>query len=376
MKAELALPVWREIRWLAFVIGWMTMASAGFAVDVRAQGPVRNVILITLDGLRPEEVFLGADQRLMVAECGVKEPEKLRQEYWHDESVARRNLLLPFLWKMCSSEHGWIAGDVDLDSRVSVTNGRYFSYPGYNEILTGAADARVDSNAKNYNENVTVLEWLHRQPDFQGKVAAYCSWDVFPFIINDKRSGIPVNAGWQPLRVGNAERIAGVNFVAEQLFREWDGVRYDVFTATGAIEEMRTTQPRVLFVSLGETDDWAHAGRYDRYLLTARQNDHFIQTLWETATSIPEYRDNTLFLVTTDHGRGDGREGWKNHGADLPGSERIWIAAFGAGLAKNGIDRGGRYEQAQLAATVAQALGSDFASFRADIKSPLPILVD
>ncbi|KAK0038740.1 AP protein [Biomphalaria pfeifferi] len=67
--------------------------------------------------------------------------------------------------------------------------------------------------------------------------------------------------------------------------------------------------------------------------------------------SIPEYKDNTLFIVTSDHGRGDGREGWKNHSVLLPGSERIWIAAFGPGLSVSGVEEGGKFEQAQVAAT-------------------------
>jgi phosphopentomutase len=176
--------------------------------------------------------------------------------------------------------------------------------------------------------------------------------------------------------VGQPERLAALNLVASHLFHEWEGVRYDVLTASGALEELKTRHPRVLFVSLGETDDWAHAGRYDRYLLTAQQNDYFIRQLWETAQSLPTYQDKTLFLITTDHGRGDGREGWKSHGAALPGSERIWMAALGSQLAVQGIDQGGRFQQAQIAATVAQALGLDFTQAGPQIQPPLPIVVN
>jgi hypothetical protein len=336
-------------------------------------GP-NNVVLITLDGLRGEEVFGGADSRLMIKELGAEKPDELKEKYWREDRKERRELLLPFLWKQCNSDSGWIAGDFDRDSAVQVTNGLYFSYPGYNELLSGFADPRVMSNDKNYNKNTTVLEWLHDKPEFQGKVAAYCSWDVFPFIINDVRSKVPVNAGWQPFRVGNPDRVQTLNFVSDQLFHQWDGVRYDVLTVSGAIEEIKANQPRVLFVSLGETDDWAHGGRYDRYLLTAQQNDHFIEQLWNATQALPAYKDQTLFIVTTDHGRGDGREGWKNHGILLPGSERIWIAAFGAGLKVKGNDEGGRYEQAQIAATVSSALGYDLQQLRSEVKPPLPIL--
>lgn len=335
----------------------------------------RRVVLITLDGLRGEEVFGGADKRLIAKENGVDDVEATLSRFYREDVMERRQTLLPFLWETCASERGWIAGNVELDSVVAVTNGLYFSYPGYNEILSGFPDPAVNSNAKKLNENVTVLEWLHQKPEFKNSVAAYGSWDVFPFIINNKRSGIDVNAGWMPLKVGNLDRIDALNYVAKNIFHEWEGVRYDSITASGAIEEMKTNKPRVLFVALGETDDWAHKGRYDRYLLTANQNDGFIRDLYQTAQSIPEYKDNTLFLIACDHGRGDGREGWKSHSVLLPGSERIWLAAFGPGLSVSGVDQGGKYEQAQVAATVAAYLGLDFTQHNSKVRPPLPILM-
>jgi hypothetical protein len=341
---------------------------------VVAEPLVDNVILITLDGLRPEEVFSGADQRLIIPELGCKDPETWKQRYGGETAEIRRKRLLPFLWSRVEQSKAWIAGGFEYESRVEVTNGRYFSYPGYNELLCGFGDPGIDSNAKRYNENRTVLEFLNNMPEFVGSVQAFCSWDVFPFIINEQRSRIPVNAGWMPLTSGEPRHIETLNLVAENLFHEWEAVRYDVFTASGAIACMKKEQPRVLYVSLGETDDWAHAGRYDRYMLTAEQNDGFIQKLWTASQEIPQYRDKTAFLVTTDHGRGDGREGWKNHGANLPGSERIWIAAFGAGFSSSGIDRGGTYTQSQIAATVARLVGYALEKTDPRIASPLPIL--
>ncbi len=130
----------------------------------------------------------------------------------------------------------------------------------------------------------------------------------------------------------------------------------------GCCRSIKAPTPRVLYVSLGETDDWAHAGRYDRYLLSARQNDALIKRLWDTCQSIDQYQGKTTFIVSSDHGRGDGREGWKNHSVDLPGSERIWIAAFGTGIAAHGIDQGGEFTQSQIAATAAKAVGMDYPS--------------
>jgi hypothetical protein len=373
MKIAMARGRFRTVWRVSLTVLLLAFAQyMAFAQD--SSRGVEKVVLITLDGLRAEEVFSGADPRLIVKENGVDEPEETKRNFWREDRIACRQSLLPFLWEKCESDHGWIAGDFENNSRVSVTNGLFFSYPGYNEILTGRADPKIRSNDKKYNSNITVLEWLHQKPEFAGKVAMYGSWDVFPFIVNDRRSGIPVNAGWMPLKVGNAERVDALNLVSEQLFREWSGVRYDVLTASGAIEELKTNQPRVLYVALGETDDWAHKGRYDRYLLTARQNDHFMKLLWETTQSLAAYKDKTLFIVTTDHGRGDGREGWKNHGTHLPGSDRIWIAAFGAGLCKTGIDQEGSYRQTQIAPTLAAALGFDFSSSGEGIDRILPFI--
>jgi phosphopentomutase len=114
-------------------------------------------------------------------------------------------------------------------------------------------------------------------------------------------------------------------------------------------------------------------------LLTAQQNDRFIELLWETCQKLPSHRDKTLFIITTDHGRGIDREGWKNHGTSHPGSERIWVAAFGPGVRQGGIDTEGKFVpgkfvQAQVAATVAAALGEDFTTSSPGIHPPLPFL--
>ena len=111
--------------------------------------------------------------------------------------MLRREKLLPFFWSVLATE-GQLYGNRLEGSKVNVTNAHWFSYPGYNEILTGRADDRIDSNDKRENPNVTVLEFLHRLPQFRNAVAAFSSWDVFPHIINERRSGIPVNAGFQP----------------------------------------------------------------------------------------------------------------------------------------------------------------------------------
>jgi hypothetical protein len=343
------------------------------AVSNETKNRIENVVLITLDGLRGEEVFRGAEAAYLTKEAGVKNVDQWKERYWRESAEERRKVLMPFLWSQWVTENGWVAGDLERDSVVAVSNGLYFSYPGYNELLTGKPDPKVDSNNKKYNQNITFLEHLHNKPEYRGKVAAFCSWDVFPYIVNDRRSGIPVNAGWASFEQGDKRVISTLNLISSQLFREFEGVRYDSITMAGALEYVKTNQPRVLFVSLGETDDWAHAGRYDRYLLAAEQNDALIKTLWETTQSMPQYKDKTVFLFTSDHGRGLVRDEWKSHGKSQVGSERVWFGAIGPGLRVHGVDSGNQFVLAQTAATAAAFLGVDLRQETSDVAPPLPI---
>ncbi len=363
---------------LLLALSLLTLVSIGQPVSGEAaKRRTDHVVLVTIDGLRWQELFSGADERLLNREVGgVRDVEETRTRFWDESPDVRRERLMPFFWSVVAVQ-GQVLGNAAEESVIRVTNGRYFSYPGYNELLCGFGDDTIDSNAKRPNRNVTVLEWLHRKPAFQGRVAAFGSWDVFPFILNEERSGIPVNAGWQPLEVfANPADAQHWNGLANQLPRVWAGVRYDAFTARGALEYLRVKQPRLLYVALGETDDWAHEGRYDLYLDAAYRSDQAIKDLWNACQELPQYRGRTTLLITTDHGRGDVRDGWKSHGKSIPGSELIWLAAIGPDTKPLGERPKLAATQSQVAATVAALLGEDFAATDPRIAAPVPGIVN
>lgn len=353
--------------WRRRCFGYLVLFSCALPVPLRASSgdPARkteNVILVTLDGLRWQEVFSGAEKALLTKENGgVKDVPRIEKEFWRDTPEARREALMPFLWTVVAKQ-GQILGNRAKDSLVQVTNGKKFSYPGYNEMLSGAADDRIDSNDKKPNPNASVLEWLHLKPGFHGRIAAFASWDCFTYILNAERSQLFVNAGAMPVP-GNAssDRQKLLNELIEQTTPASEGVRHDSLTFHCALEHLKTKKPRVLYISFDQTDDFAHEGRYDSVLLQARQLDAFLRLLWDTAQSLEEYRGRTTLLVSTDHGRGDAPSEWKNHGAKTEGAEFIWIAALGPDTPAQGErTRTPAYTQSQIAATLAALLGEDY----------------
>src|SRR5450755_3129865 len=137
----------------------------------------RNVVLIVADGLRWQEIFTGAEEDLMNDKVGGiwAKPEALRKDFWREDAQQRRETLFPFLWGTVAKQ-GQIFGDRNKGSDAHVSNGQAFSYPGYNEMLTGHPDPKIDSNEFGPNPNVTVFEWLNNMPEFRGKVAVYGTW--------------------------------------------------------------------------------------------------------------------------------------------------------------------------------------------------------
>ena len=325
-----------------------------------------NVILITFDGLRWQELFGGADSALLNSEF-TKDKEGMKARFWSDNPQQRRAKLFPNLWNLVE-QHGQLFGNRWKQNFVNTTNIMHFSYPGYNEILTGSEDDdHIQSNAKVPNRNITVLEFLNKQPRFAGKVAAFGSWDVFPYIENHPRSGVYVNAGYMPTTDEPlTEREKLLNELQETLPREWESVRFDALTYQLAKEYMKKHQPSVLFLSLGETDDYAHDSRYDHYLQSAHASDKLIRDLWDYLQSTEKYAGKTSIVLTTDHGRGDlNKKDWTGHGSRIRESNQIWIGVIGPDTEVLGeVKAPGQRYQNQVAQTVAQLLGTTFVGSR------------
>jgi len=368
-------------RTIVCAIGLLVSLALGMNVAGQAKRPVelktRNVVLIVTDGLRWQEVFNGPDISLMNQEHGgVENIEALRRNFLRSTPPQSRETVLPFIWKMVVHQ-GQIFGNQEKESIARVANQFAFSYPGYNEMIAGFPDPHIDKNDFGPNPNVTVFEWLNRMPELQGRVAVFGTWDAFRDIFNQKRSSLFISAGWDPIAGAESrEKRQLLNDFYSTTTRLWDDNVYDAFLQPLVLDYVQAHQPRVLFVGYGETDEWAHSGRYDLVLRAAHQFDKFVEQLWNTMQSMPSYHDQTTFIITTDHGRGSGLREWKNHGSEQKGSENIWIGVLGPDTQPLGErEHTSAVTQSQIAATVATFLGKDYRGSMPRAAEPLPDVV-
>lgn len=328
------------------------------SVSMHAQVPkTKNVVIVTLDGYRWKELFEGIDEAILFNDRYVKDTSVWR--FAGRSAQERREALMPFFWNVIAAK-GQLYGNRNFKSRVNCANLRLFSYPGYSEMLVGFPDPSVASNDKIENPNATVLEFIDAHDGFRNQVAAFTTWDAFPFIIREERSGIQVNSGKDAAEGEISEAERRLNEKQAKLGPSMP-VRPDAMTFRYAFEFMKRERPRVVLLSFDETDSYAHKGRYDEYLKAAHKADGMIGELWQWIQSTPGYKDETTLLITTDHGRGSGRNNWRKHRLITPGSGQIWFAVMGPDTPPFGeMKFKARYYQKQVAKTIAAFLGLDY----------------
>ncbi len=319
----------------------------------------KNIVIITLDGFRWQEVFQGADSAILFNKEYISN-KYVEDLFWNSSALKRREALLPFFWNVIG-ESGQLYGNRNYKNQVNCANPHWFSYPGYSELLVGFVDKRVRSNQAIENPNTTILDFINQQPGFENKVAVFSTWEVMSSIVRENTSGLLVNAGKDNMEGKITEREALLNEL-QVILPNPHGARYDAFTFQFAFEYLKRDRPRFLFISFDETDEHGHGGRYNAYLNSAHRTDMMIGKLWEWIQLQEDYKDQTTLIITTDHGRGNGsKNSWKNHGRLSFGSGQMWFAILGPDTPALGeIKTKEQYFQKQIAKTAAALLGLDY----------------
>lgn len=318
-----------------------------------------NVILITLDGYRWQEMFGGAQKKIINVKEYAGNVKEMKAKYWDKDATKRRAKVMPFVWGTIAA-NGQIYGNRKYGNSVKVTNGYTFSFPGYNEIFSGWGDKRINSNDYGYDPNTNIFDFLNAQKGFENKLVAVATWDAFPKIINDKRNNVPVFVDLKANLPKGGISVKGTKYdewkttiPAHNPFAKTDSLTYHF-----AKEYIARNHPRFAFIGFDETDDYAHDGNYSAYLNTATTLDRYIEDLWNFIQNDPQYKDKTTIIITCDHGRGDiPNLEWRHHGHVLH-ADNVWVALLGAGITPKGEvkDKEHLYSN-QIAATIATLLG-------------------
>ena len=346
-----------------------TLGTLLFATALVGAAPpeTRNVIIVTADGLRRQEIFGGIDPVLMnQKEAGMADAAALRKQLWRETPQQRRALLMPFFWSTPATK-GVLLGNLAKKSSVKVTNAYRVSYPGYSEILTGRAqDEAIRGNDAVQNPTRTVLEFLRAKLNLsREQVALFGSWSMFSFIGESRPGTILINAGKSELNIPIlTPRLRMLNDLQFRMLMGDDSMRHDYVTFEMAFEYLKTAKPRVMHIAVGETDDWAHEKNYPRVLDMISQTDGYLRRLWNFLESSPDYRGSTLLVLTADHGRGATINDWNSHGSDVVGADQIWACFIGPGIPATGeASDTAEVHQRDFAPTILEQLGIDYTEY-------------
>jgi hypothetical protein len=315
---------------ICFVLVLSNLGISNSQKTIRLMNPENKLFIITLDGFRWEELFNGADS-VLISDPNINTDTTISKAmYWSEDVAERRQRLMPFFWNVIERQ-GELFGNRNYGNNVNVANPYALSYPGYSELLTGSVDYSIWKNDKTKNRNRNILEILNRSKTYAGKVAAFTSWDVFPYILNNKEeNSFVLNSGLQHVEGKELSQSQSLlNKLQDQLISTEAATRYDELTFIACKEYIRTNKPSVVLLSFSGTDNAGHEGRYDQYLQQANNADRMIGELWRLLQAIPDYAGKTTFMITTDHGRGKKKNNWDDHGLFVTGSSQTWFAMLG-----------------------------------------------
>lgn len=250
-----------------------------------------RVVLVTLDGLRWQDVL----------DAG-----------WR--SRAESQPLMPQLTML--GNDGVLIGDVRTGSRLQVEAALPKSLPSYQGMMLGhATDCESNNCARPSDE--TLPERVVRELGLdEHEVAVFGTWGPIAEAASSGRGGFTMSTGYQD---GDPP--------------PWGKSRWDHQTLGATVDHLREHDTRLVWMALGDADEWAHEGELERYLEAAKGSDTALTQLVSTLAARGVWDDTTL-IVTTDHGRGLGPF-WESH-SRWDAARDVWLVASGPEVVRAG----------------------------------------
>lgn len=304
-----------------------------------------NVVFITVDGVRFQEFFGGVQKPALAG-------------------LPRGTRLFPALEADADRGGTWVFGDGKRTGMFRVADFSAVSLPGYRAMLSGEFEDRCWGNGCRNIDRETIFDGLARRGFARGSVAAFTSWEGLGRALESSPGGIvrDVGHGTYPTEGASAEeRLAAGDIAAQDQSNlpPWGG-RRDPYTYAAAKLYLEHHHPRFLYLSLGDTDEFAHLKQYRNYVDSLRRYDAWIVELRNLLLTMGDYGADTSIVLTTDHGRGAGAF-WSFHNSLFSSAFRTWAAVIpSARLRMNGQIRprvSRAYDQRDIRPTLETLLG-------------------
>lgn len=286
-----------------------------------------SVVVVTIDGVRWQEVFDGVDRRLA------------REHDLPASAVVGPARLVPELHALASGD-GAALGAPGHGEPISASDPAVKSLPGYIEIMSGRPATGCSNNNCPRIRETTLIDQLAAEPGTtMGDIAVIASWSGIGRAAAARPSRIVLSAGrsrGDNLALLRSDAKAKTLFAAGRRARARPGsgdYRPDRYTAAIALHYLRVRRPRFMFIGLGDTDEWGHKNDYRDYLGALHRADALVRKVARTLASLHELGWSTALLVMADHGRD---HECRNHGG-VASAARTWLVAGGSLIRARGL---------------------------------------
>lgn len=271
--------------------------------------PRKNVIFITLDGVRYHEIFQG-----------IRMPHRAREP--------RGTPLIPDV-KRVIDEGGFFIGDKPHgEPSMWISNKIGLSQPGYRSILSGQFERECRQNGCPVIDHETLIDRLMDDGLDPKEVASFASWDLVDRCLESEKPRAVRSVSFNAIQGLSAEEAAPFDEIQARALKDrptgWTGSRWDKYTFEMGLLYLRTYRPRFLYMMFVEPDEYAHENYYRGYVRSIRDFNERFMTLIRTLKEMGKYGEETSIVVTTDHGRGRGPYLWKKHSKEWHDSKHVW----------------------------------------------------
>lgn len=293
-------------------------ALDGSDAPSRSTARPSRLVLVTIDGVRWEDVFVTGrrDARRDIAES------------------------MPSLRRLVR-ERGLALGGPGCNHDLRASGPNFVSLPGYLEMFTGTTTTCTHNECAPV-QSATVIDEARSVAKRPGDVAVFSSWGKYGHAVARDRRAIVLSAG-ASVTSGRAPAFGAAKDDAELRsllavgaassgYPGHGDYRPDEHTARLALRYLEVAEPRLLVIGLGDADEYAHRGDIAGYRRAIRRADDVLGDLDRVLARMGD--KETAVLVTTDHGRS---RSLRAHGALFPESQRVFLAAFGSGIARRGV---------------------------------------